>query len=371
MENVDPGSVLVVDDQPENVALLADLLGHHGYRVATAHDVPTAERELERVGPDVVLLDIRLPGMNGIEWCRRLKADPRWAMLPVVLVTALDPAAERVGGLEAGADDFLSKPIHAEEMLARVRSLVRAKRLYDQTRRQAAELAAINATLESRVAEKVAEVERLGRLKRFVAPQLAERLVAPGAPDPMVTHRRDIVVVFFDLRGFTAFAESHDPEDVMSALKAFHAVVGEQTRRHGGTIERYAGDGIMVFFNDPAPVDAPCERAARYTLDVMIDCRALFGRLRRAGFALDVGAGMAYGYATLGEIGWGDRIDYGAIGTVTNLASRLCNEAPPGAVLACPRVASELPPSFAREPLPPLTLKGIREPVAAVRLTVQ
>jgi class 3 adenylate cyclase/CheY-like chemotaxis protein len=371
MENVDPGSVLVVDDQPENVALLADLLGHHGYRVATAHDVPSAELELERVGPDVVLLDIRLPGMNGIEWCRRLKTDPRWAMLPVVLVTALDPAAERVGGLEAGADDFLSKPIHAEEMLARVRSLVRAKRLYDQTRRQAAELAAMNATLESRVAEKVAEVERLGRLKRFVAPQLAERLVAPGAPDPMVSHRRDIVVVFFDLRGFTAFAESHDPEDVMSALKAFHAVVGEQTRRHGGTIERYAGDGIMVFFNDPAPVDAPCERAARYTLDVMTDCRVLFGRLRRAGFALDVGAGMAYGYATLGEIGWGDRIDYGAIGTVTNLASRLCAEAPPGAVFACPRVASELPPSFAREPLPPLTLKGIREPVAAVRLTVQ
>ena len=153
MEHGRPGTVLVVDDQPENVALLADLLGHHGYAVATARDVASAELELERVDADVVLLDIRLPGMSGVEWCRKLKSDPERVALPVVLVTALDPGAERVGGLEAGADDFLSKPINAEELLARVRSLVRTKRLHDQTRRQAAELAAINASLEARVAE--------------------------------------------------------------------------------------------------------------------------------------------------------------------------------------------------------------------------
>lgn len=371
MESGEAGRVLVVDDQPHNVALLADLLRHHGYRVATARDVPEAEHELAVADIDVVLLDIRLPGLSGVDWCRALKSDPRHADLPIVLVTALDPRTEKLGGLEAGADDFLSKPVHAEELLARVRTLVRSKRLHDQTRRQAAELATMNAELERRVADKVAEIERLARLKRFVGPQLAERLVAADAPDPLVSHRRDIVVVFFDLRGFTAFSESHEPEDVMGVLAAYHAIVGEQTLRYSGTIERYAGDGIMVIFNDPAPVDAPCEHTARFVLEVMAECRPLFDHLRRTGFALDVSAGMAYGYATLGAIGYGDRIDYGAIGSVTNLAARLCAEAPGGVVLGCPRVAAALPPSIRTEPTAPLTLKGFRDPVAAVRLVMQ
>ncbi len=367
---LDAGSavVLVVDDQPANVRVLISALEPHGYRIESAFNGADAIESIERRQPDIVLLDVVMPSMSGLEVCRRLRADPRHASLPIVLVTALDPDTERVRGLEAGADDFLSKPINGPELIARVRSLVRVKRLFDRTEAQARQLQMLNEALEERVAQKVGEVQRLSRLKRFVSPQLAERIIAGAEHDPLQSHRRDIAVVFFDLRGFTAFAEAAEPEDVMRLLAEFHRAVGAAVLRFGGTVERFAGDGVMIFFNDPEPVEAPCAVAALFARAVLMDCAAFLARWRAGGFSIDMGAGIAYGYATLGAIGFADRVDYGAIGSVTNLAARLCSEARGGEMLISTRVASALPGQFRIEPAGPFNLKGFRDPVGAFRL---
>ena len=357
------GKVLVVDDQPANVELLADLLGHHGYDVATAANGDAALGIVKTYAPDLILLDIVMPGLSGLDVCRRLRADPCHSMLPIVLVTSLDPETERINGLDAGADDFLAKPINAPELLARVRSLLRVKRLFDQTQAQAVQLHRLNTELEQLVAVKVDEVARLSRLRRFVAPQLAERIVAGDASDPLVSHRRDIVVVFFDLRGFTAFAEASAPEDVMGVLRDFHQTVGVKAREFAGTIERFAGDGVMVFFNDPEPVPDPCLQAVRFAIATIATSASTLVQWRRNGFTLDIGAGLAYGFATLGAVGFADRLDYSAIGTVTNLAARLCAEAKGGEILLSGRAAAMLPASMHAFPLGPMNLKGFRDSV--------
>lgn len=362
------GLVLVVDDQADDRALLVDLLGINGYRAATAASGGEALAAVERLAPDLVLLDVMMPGMSGIEACRALRANPAYLSLPIVLVTAKDPESERVVGLEAGADDFIGKPVNAAELVARVRSLLRVKRLLDETRSQAAALARLNEGLQQIVADKVAEIERLSRLKRFLAPALAERICAGDAQDPLRTHRQDIAVVFFDLRGFTAFSERAAPEDVMSVVRDLHAVIGGRSQAFGGTIERFVGDGVMVFFNDPEPVVEPCAVAVRFALAVM-DARVdACERWRRNEFDVDLACGIAYGFATLGAIGFESRIDYGAIGMVTNLAARLCAEARAGEILVSARVANALPASFELERAGPFALKGLRDPVAAHRV---
>jgi class 3 adenylate cyclase len=289
-------------------------------------------------------------------------------MLPIVLVTALDPAQERVKGLEAGADDFLSKPVNQAELLARVRSLLRIKSLYDEVQRQKAELAQWNRRLEQRVADDVEQLERVGRLKRFFSPQLAEAIVGGGAADPLQSHRREITVVFLDLRGFTAFTETADPEEVMGVLAEYHAAMGRLILAHEGTLERFTGDGIMVFFNDPQPVADPAARAARMALAMQREVAGLAAGWARRGYELAMGIGIAQGFATIGRIGFEGRIDYGAIGTVTNLAARLCGEARGGDILVAQRVMAALEGSFALEPAGELVLKGFHRPVPAFRL---
>jgi class 3 adenylate cyclase len=360
--------ILVVDDQPDNVQLLSDLLTLHGYTVETASGGQAALDAVARAVPDLVLLDVVMPGLSGLDVLRRLRADARLAMLPVVLVTALDPDTERVKGLEAGADDFLGKPVDGSELIARVRSLVRVKRLFDQVQAQAAELKVLNDDLERRVAAKVAEVERLSKLKRFLAPQVATRVAVDGPDSILASHRREIAVVFFDLRGFTAFSEVNEPEDVLRVLREFHHAVGTESQRFSGTIERFVGDGAMVFFNDPEPVPEPCVQAARFALAVFEACREPLARWEREGFGLHIGSGLAYGYATLGAVGFSDRYDYAVVGTVANLASRLCGEARGGEIIASARAAAALPAPFRLEPVGPLTLKGFRDPVEAFRL---
>jgi class 3 adenylate cyclase/AmiR/NasT family two-component response regulator len=363
-----PGPILVVDDQPSNVALMRDLLVIHGYDVEAAGDGTAALAAIERCKPDLVLLDIVMPGLSGIDVCKRLRADDRYVSLPIVLMTSKDPDTERIRGLEAGADDFVSRPVSSAELLARVRSLIRVKRLFDRVEAQSTKLLELNENLQSLVREKVAEVERLSRLKRFFTPALAERILAGGTDDPLKSHRRDIAVVFFDLRGFTAFSESSAPEDVLSVLRELHQIIGAHTQRFGGTVERFVGDGVMVFFNDPEPVTAPCEVAADYALAVLRECRVAIGRWRRNGFAIDLGTGIAYGFASLGAIGFAERIDYGVVGTVANLGARLCAEANGGEVLVSARVAAQLPARLSREPAGPYKLKGFRDPVEAFRL---
>jgi class 3 adenylate cyclase len=355
---VTAAKILVVDDTPSNVKLLADVLGARGYAVVTAATGEEALEMVERERPDLVLLDVMMPGMSGYDVCRKLRANPATTMLPVVMVTALDPGQERVKGIEAGADDFLTKPINQPEILARVRSLLRIKTLYD-------ELTELNQTLEGRVRDQVAQLERLSRLKRFFSPALAEAIVSGGADDPLKSHRREIVVVFLDLRGFTAFAETSEPEEVMGVLREYHAAMGELILVHEGTLERFTGDGMMVFFNDPAPVPNPQERALRMALAMRGRVETLTGRWRKLGFDLHFGIGIAQGYATLGAIGFEGRWDYGAIGTVTNLAARLCGEARGGQILISRRFYTSVEDLVDVESLGELTLRGFAKPVTA------
>ena len=335
--------ILVVDDTPVNVKLLADLLGARGYAISTASTGEQALAKVKAERPDLVLLDIMMPGMSGYDVCRSLRADPASALLPVVLVTSLDPHQERVKGIEAGADDFLSKPINQPELFARVKSLLRVKRLQD---------------------------ERLGRLKSFFSPQLAEAIAAGKADELLKTHRREISVEFFDLRGFTAFAEAAEPEEVMELLRAYHAALGPLVLKHEGTLERFAGDAVMVFFNDPLPVERPAEHAARTALAMLSAFAPIARHWAKRGHELALGVGIAQGYATLGAIGFEGRWDYAAIGNVTNLAARLCAEARGGQVLVDRRSMAALEGRFEFDAVGPFVFKGFSQPVPAFALCI-
>jgi adenylate cyclase len=237
--------------------------------------------------------------------------------------------------------------------------------LYDIGQAQAAQLSEWNETLEQRVQEQVAQLERLGRLKRFFSPQLAELIVSGGAQDPLKSHRAEVTVVFLDLRGFTAFAEAAEPEEVMSVLREYHQEMGKLILEHEGTLERFTGDGMMIFFNDPVPVPNPEERAIRMALAMRERVAELTVKWRKQGYELDFGVGIEQGYATIGGIGFEGRLDYGAIGTVTNLASRLCSEAKPGQILISQRLLGMVEGFVEAEPVGELTLKGFNRSVSA------
>ena len=356
--------ILAVDDQPHNLRLLVDLLNARGYEVVTA---ASGAEALEKIGserPDLVLLDVIMPNMSGYEVCKKIRENPATGVLPVVMITALDPAEERVKGLEAGADDFLSKPINQPELLARVRSLLRIKQLYDTVQEQKAQLGELNRTLEQRVLEQVGQLDRLGRLKRFFSPQLADLIVSGGADDPLKTHRREIAVVFLDLRGFTSFSEAADPEEVMNVLREYHAAMGALILSHEGTLERFTGDGIMIFFNDPVVVPNPAERALHMAVAMQEKAAVLLEKWCKLGYDLGFGIGVAQGYATIGAIGFEGRWDYGAIGNVTNLAARLCAEAKPGQILVSRRILATVEGLVDAEAVGEITLKGFSKPVA-------
>jgi adenylate cyclase len=334
--------ILVVDDTPQNIKLLGDLLTAKGYKVTTAANGELALASIAAEPPDLVLLDVMMPGLSGYDVCRRIRENPATALLPVVMCTSLDPAQERVKGIEAGADDFLSKPVNQPELFARVRSLLRIKGLQD---------------------------ERLARLKSFFSPQLAEAIAAGKGEELLKTHRREITVEFFDLRGFTAFTDSTEPEEVMELLRAFHAALGKLVLEHQGTIERFAGDAVMVFYNDPIPIERPAEHAVRAALAMLGAFAPIAAHWqKRSGFDLGLGVGIAQGYATLGAIGFVGRWDYAAIGNVTNLAARLCAESKGGQVLADRKTMAALDGLFEFDPVGPFTLKGFSQPVAAFSL---
>ncbi len=363
-----PAKILVVDDVAKNVKLLVDLLTVKGYSAVSASSGREALAKVEAEQPDLVLLDVVMPEMSGYEVCRKIRENPATEILPVVMVTALDPGEERTKGLDSGADDFLTKPINQAELLARVRSLLRIKELYGTIQAQAAQLLEWNNTLEHQVQEQVTQLERLGRLKRFFSPQLAELIVAGGAEDPLRTHRQEITVVFLDLRGFTAFAETTEPEEVMAVLRDYHAEMGKLILEHEGTLERFTGDGMMVFFNDPVPVPNPAERAIRMALAMREKVGDLIVKWRKLGYELDLGVGIGQGYATIGAIGYEGRWDYGAIGTVTNLASRLCGEAKAGQILVSQRLLGTVEELIEVEPVGELALKGFQRPVTGYNI---
>jgi adenylate cyclase len=356
--------ILVVDDLPQNVRLLDAVLSPRGYEVVPAGSGEEALALLAERPPDLVLLDILMPEMDGYEVCRRIRKDPATAFLPVVMITASGDQ-QKLLAIDAGADDFVTKPFDQAELLARVGSLLRVKHYHDTIERQSAELAEWNTELERRVATQVDELERVGRLRRFLAPQLADLIVSSGDESALESHRRDITVVFCDLRGFTPFAETNEPEEVMEVLREYHTALGDLIFRFEGTLERFTGDGLMVFFNDPLPCADPADRAVRMAVGMRSRTERLAEDWARRGQDLALGVGIAQGYATLGRIGFEGRFDYAAIGSVTNLAARLCGEAAPWQILVTQRVHAASEKIIVSEPAGELALRGFSKPIRA------
>jgi class 3 adenylate cyclase len=357
------GVILVVDDNEDNRDMLARRLRRQHYEVLTAAGGRAALTALAGTSVDLVLLDVMMPDLDGYAVLERLKADPALRDIPVLMISALDEMDSVVRCIQLGAEDYLGKPFEPVLLQARIGACLEKKRLHDQEARQRRELADLNRTLEHRVAEQVTQLERLGRLKRFFSPQLAELIVAGGAADPLKTHRREVTVVFIDLVGFTSFAETAEPEEVMGMLREYHAEMGRLILEHEGTLERFTGDGMMIFFNDPVEVPNPAERAIRMAV-AMRDCIAgRAARWHKRGWELGLKVGLAQGYATIGAIGFEGRLDYGAIGAVTNLAARLCGEASGGQILISARVAAAVEGLIDADDMGSLTLKGLARPV--------
>jgi class 3 adenylate cyclase/CheY-like chemotaxis protein len=364
----DPARILIVDDNEANRDILATRLAAHGYQVAEAVDGEEALAAAYRDRPDLILLDVMMPKVDGVEVCRRLKADASLVFLPIILVTARGDAKDVIAGLEAGADEYLVKPVDQMALLARVKSVLRQKQLYDLVQKQTTELAGWNKTLEQRVSDQVAEIERISRLKRFLAPQVVELILSTGGERMLESHREDISVVFCDLRGFTRFAEATEPEEVMAVLREYHRSLGELIHRHEGTLDRFSGDGFMVLFNDPLPCPDPSLRAVRMAVEMRDIVADLSQKWRHYGPELGFGIGIARGYATLGPIGFEGRFDYSAIGTVVNLAARLCAEAKSGQILVDSKVQSAMEEHADVEAAGALTLKGITRPIMAYNI---
>jgi len=357
----DPPRILVVDDNETNRDILVTRLEAHGYQTLQAADGEEALRGVAQHRPDLVLLDVMMPNLDGVEACRRLKSDRTVAFTPVILVTAKPATQDIVAGLDAGADEYLTKPVDQAALVARVRSALRIKS-HEQVQAQAADLANWNQTLARRVEEQVAEIERIGRLKRFLAPQVAQ-LISSGDERVLESHRREVTIVFCDLRDFTPFSETAEPEEVITVLREYHKTLGALIDKFEGTIERFAGDGLLVLFNDPLPCADPSARAVRMAVEMRDQVAKLAAGWRAQGHELGFGIGIAHGYATLGCVGFEGRFQYSATGTVPNLASRLCDEARNGQILVDAKVHAQVKGLAEVESVGELRLKGFHRPV--------
>ncbi len=360
-----PARILIADDNATNVDILKTRLESQGYEIVTAADGAEALAAARAQLPDLILLDIMMPKIDGIQVCRELKGDRALPFMPIILVTAKADSRDIVEGLDSGADEYLTKPVDHAALVARVASILRIKDLHDTVEAQSAELAEWNRQLESRVAEQLGEIERMSRLRRFLSPQVAELVVAEGEDQLLESHRREVTVVFCDLRGFTAFSETAEPEEVMDVLRDYHAAIGALVHQYEGTVERFAGDGVMILFNDPLPCPDHALRAVKMAVEIRERIQALAKGWHRHGHELGFGVGVAQGYATLGRIGFEGRYDYAAIGTVVNLASRLCDAARDGQILINEPVLAATEKIAPAEPLGELSLKGLHNPVSA------
>lgn len=367
-----PPRILIADDNPDNLDIFRTRLAAQNYEIIVANDGEEALAKATEHAPDLILLDVMMPKMDGFEVCRRLKSVPSLPFMPIIMVTAMADSKDVIAGLEAGGDDYLTKPVDQAALVARIKSMLRIKTLHDTVQEQAArleaqsvELADWNQKLEDRVAEQVAELERVSRIKRFLPPQLAELIVSSGGEDLLQSHRRDITVVFCDLRGFTSFSETAEPEDVMGVLQEYYAAMWRLISQFGGTLERFAGDGLMVFFNDPLPCADSAAKAVCMAVGMRQRMEEIGQAWGRLGYGLDFGIGIAEGYATLGKIGFEGQFNYGAVGTVTNLAARLCAEALGGQILVNQRVYAAVERLIEAEPMRELMLKGFVKPVQA------
>jgi adenylate cyclase len=355
-----PNKILIVDDEPFNLDLLEQELEEQNYTIERANDGAEALDKVPVFQPDLILLDYMMPKMNGLEVLRQLREDALYKSIPVILLTAKATQEDKVRGLDAGADDYVIKPFDSFELLARVRAMMRIKQMHDT-------LDEWNRSLTEKVKQQVDELQRVNRLKRYLSPQIAETILGEDE-NLFKSHRREITVVFLDLRGFTSFSDSAEPEEVMEVLRGYHAAMGKLIFDFDGTLERFAGDGIMIFFNDPIPCADHTDKAVRMALAMQSKVEELRAEWLKRGYELDLGIGMAAGYATLGNIGFEGRMDYGAIGNVTNLAARLCSEAKARQILTNQRTLSKIENLVDYEPLEELQLKGVSRPVAAFNI---
>jgi adenylate cyclase len=355
------GTILVVDDDATNRDVLSRRLHKLGYGTEVARDGLEALERLSLPGIDLVLLDVMMPRLDGFAVLERHRIDPTIRHIPVIMISALDDMASIVRCIAAGAEDYLPKPFDPVLLKARVEACLEKKRLGD-------ELRDLNQHLAARVDEKVREVERLNTLRRFVSPQLAEA-IASGAADVLRSHRREITVLFCDLRGFTSFAETAEPEEVMTVLREFHYAVGPMIFEHHGTIAQFTGDGLLAFFNDPVPLEEPSWEAVQLAIRMRDRTHELSAQWRLRGHELTLGIGIALGFATCGEIGFEGRTEYTAIGTVVNLAARICGIAAGDQILVTNRVHSMVEDRVSASDLGDHDFKGLSRPVPLFDVT--
>ena len=359
--------ILVVDDTPANVRLLEAILVARGYRVRAAGSGEEALRAVAERRPDLVVLDVVMAGMDGIEVCRRLREDQATRALPVLMITASDDAV-KIPALEAGADDFIAKPFDQSELLARVRSLLRIKAYQDTVEAQAAELAALNRDLEERVGRQVDELSRLSLLRRFLPPQLADAIVSSSDESVLEDHRAEIAVLYSGLRGFTTVSQSAAPEEVIGVMREFHEAVGTLAHAKDATVGFFSYNGLMAFINDPIPVDEPAWQAVVLAVEMRDLVEELSERWRRRDHDLRFAAGIAVGYATIGRMGFEGRWDYKPVGPVVSLASHLFDQAEAGQVLISRRTHGAVEGKVEATRVPDLSLKGFPAPMEAYAL---
>jgi class 3 adenylate cyclase len=354
-------TVLVVDDDPLNRTMLSMSLTGAGYEVCEAENGRHALTVLRDTPVDLVLTDIEMPELDGFALLRHRHDDAPLRDIPFIVISAVDRMDLIIECIRLGAVDYLPKPFDPVLLHARIGASIEKKRMTD-------ELRDLNAHLAQRVDEKVREVERLNSLRRFVTPQIAEA-IASGGEQILDSHRREITVLFCDLRGFTSFAETAEPEEVMAVLREFHREVGPMIFDHGGTITQFTGDGMLVTFNDPMPCDDPAWQAVSLALSMRDRTAELSHQWRQRGHDLHLGIGIAVGYATCGEIGFEGRTEYTAIGTVVNLASRICAIANGGQILVTNRVHAALDSRVEARQLGLHEFKGLSRPVPIVEVT--
>lgn len=343
-EKKDAPLVLVVDDNADMRGYVKKIL-HRQYQIVVARDGAEALEIAQHLRPALILTDVMMPKMSGQDLLKAVRVDKTLRSTPVIFLTARAGTEARIESLEAGADDYLSKPFDEPELLARVGNLIRA-------RAQEQELVQLQKE----------------KLARFLPQNLADMIMSGDHEDFLKGHRSKITVLFIDLRGFTPFTETVAPEEVMAVLREYQAAMGYLISEYGGTLERFAGDGIMVYFNDPQPCPNHAEQAVRMAIAMRQEVLSLEEQWKKRGIPLGIGIGIATGYATIGAIGFEGRTDYAAIGPVTNLASRLCNEAQHGQILVPEQIAFLLGNLVSTEPVGELALKGIQKPLSVYQV---
>jgi adenylate cyclase len=376
---VHKGTILIVDDDLTSQKLLTDFFSQHQLECVSFGSAEDALIDIasypEETPFDLVILDLNLPGMSGFGACIEIRRRFSSAELPILMITGASSREEKQHGLEIGVDEYLTKPVHLQELLARVKALTGMKRRFSAVADTAKELGLHNIELASEVREKVAEINSLQSLRRFLSPTLVSAVAQAELSNnainsPLKSHRREIAVVVIDIRGFTELSLTMAPEDLMRALDDFHKIIGAAANSFDGTIERFTGDGVLVFFNDPIPQPDYLRRAYDFARSIQYRCNTLKASNVEDFTDVSVGIGMANGFATLGEIGSEWRRDYAAIGPVTILANRLCSRANSGELLLTMNVAKLLNLAFKESEIEHVEVKGFERTASIIRLRV-